>query len=90
MDITDLILADHHEQRRMFALLDEIGDDPERLAPVWNRLSILLEVHADAEEGLFYPCLLDVGEEPAVPAVPATRRRTRSGITTTSGTASGT
>ena len=62
MDITDLILADHHEQRRMFALLDEIGDDPERLAPVWNRLSILLEVHADAEERLFYPRLLDVGE----------------------------
>ena len=90
MDITDLILADHHEQRRMFALLDAIGDDPERLAPVWNRLSILLEVHADAEERLFYPRLLDVGEEPAAPTVPATRRRTRSGITTTSGTASGT
>jgi Hemerythrin HHE cation binding domain len=62
MDITELILADHHDQRRMFALLDEIGNDPERLAPVWNRLSILLEVHADAEEELFYPRLLHVGE----------------------------
>lgn len=62
MDITEFILADHHEQRRMFALLDEVGDDPERLGPVWNRLSILLEVHADAEERLFYPRLLSVGE----------------------------
>ena len=62
MDIVELILADHHEQRRMFALLDELGNDPELLEPVWQRLSILLEVHADAEERLFYPRLLDVGE----------------------------
>jgi hypothetical protein len=61
VDITELILADHHEQRRMFAFLDEIGNDPGQLAPVWNRLSILLEVHADAEERLFYPHLLGAG-----------------------------
>ena len=61
MDITELILSDHHEQRRMFALLDEAGDDPARLGPIWNRLAILLEVHADAEEQLFYPRLLDAG-----------------------------
>lgn len=61
MDITELILSDHHEQRRMFALLDEIGDDPARLGPVWGRLAILLEVHADAEEQLFYPRLLHAG-----------------------------
>ena len=61
MDITDLILSEHHEQRRMFALLDEIGQDPARLGPVWQRLAILLEVHADAEERLFYPRLLHVG-----------------------------
>jgi hypothetical protein len=61
MDIVELILADHHEQRRMFALLDEIGDDPALLEPVWKRLSILLEVHADAEERLFYPRLLPAG-----------------------------
>ena len=61
MDIVELIMADHHEQRRMFALLDEVGNDPASLEPVWNRLSILLEVHADAEEQLFYPRLLHVG-----------------------------
>jgi hypothetical protein len=61
MDITELILADHHEQRRLFALLDEIGDDPERLEPVWLRLAVLLEVHADAEERLCDPRLLTVG-----------------------------
>lgn len=62
MDITELILSDHHEQRRMFALLDELGGDPARLAPVWDRLAVLLEVHAEAEERLFYPRLLRVGE----------------------------
>jgi Hemerythrin HHE cation binding domain len=53
LDITELILSDHHEQRRMFALLDEAGDDPARLGPIWDRLAILLEAHADAEEQLF-------------------------------------
>ena len=62
MDIIELILSDHHEQRRMFAVLDEAGQDPARLGPVWNRLAILLEVHANAEERLFYPRLLGVGE----------------------------
>lgn len=61
MDITELILADHREQRRMFAILDEAGDDPARLGPIWDRLTVLLEVHADAEERLFYPRLLRAG-----------------------------
>jgi hypothetical protein len=62
MDITELILFQHHEQRRAFALLDDIGrDDAERLAPVWSRLEVLLEVHAEAEERFFYPRLLAVG-----------------------------
>lgn len=63
MDITQLILDDHHEQRKMFALLDEIDrDDTESLGAIWTRLRILLEVHAEAEEQIFYPRLLEVGE----------------------------
>jgi hypothetical protein len=63
MDITQLILDDHHEQRKMFALLDEVDrDDVEALGPIWDRLRILLEVHAEAEEQLFYPRLLEVGK----------------------------
>ena len=62
MDITDLILHDHHEQRRLFAYLDDIGtSDTEALGAVWTRLRILLEVHAAAEEELFYPHLLRIG-----------------------------
>lgn len=59
MDITEVILHDHHEQRRMFGMLEEI--DPaqtDALGSVWKRLRILLEVHAKAEEELFYPRLL--------------------------------
>lgn len=62
MDITELILADHHEQRRMFALLDDV--DPgqtDAVSAIWGRLRVLLEVHAEAEEHLFYPHLLDLG-----------------------------
>lgn len=63
MDITQLILDDHHEQRRLFALLEEIGsDDKAGLAAIWGRLSAFLEVHAEAEERHFYPSLLKLGE----------------------------
>src|SRR5665213_2067648 len=62
MDITELILTQHHEQRRAFAMLDEIApDDVESLAAVWSRLEVLLEVHAAAEEEVFYPRLLELG-----------------------------
>ncbi len=62
MDITELILFQHHEQRRMFALLDDIDrGDTDKLAAVWAQLAILLEVHAEAEEKYFYPRLLTIG-----------------------------
>lgn len=46
----------------MFALLDELRlADSEASAAVWKRLTVLLEVHAEAEERYFYPRLLSVG-----------------------------
>jgi Hemerythrin HHE cation binding domain len=63
MDITQLILDDHQEQRRLFAILEQI--DPANTAAldaVWERLAAFLEVHAEAEEELFYPELLRVGQ----------------------------
>lgn len=63
MDITDLILHDHQEQRRLFAYLDDIdASDSTALGAVWTRLRNLLEVHAEAEEQLFYPQLLKIGK----------------------------
>ena len=62
MDITRLILDDHAEQRRLFAIIDEIPrDDRAALGSVWRRLRILLDVHAEAEERFFYPTLLKIG-----------------------------
>jgi hypothetical protein len=61
VDITELILNQHHEQRRAFALLDELGDDAAALGAVWKRITIMLEVHAKAEELYFYPRLLKIG-----------------------------
>ncbi len=66
MDITELILVDHDRQRRGFALLDEAQGakvDNKTIASIWHGLAILLEAHADAEEKLFYPRLLDLGAE---------------------------
>jgi len=63
MDITQLILDDHHEQRRLFSILDEIDPgDVRALAAIWARLAAFLEIHAEAEERIFYPALLQVGE----------------------------
>jgi hypothetical protein len=62
MDITEVILSDHHEQRRMFAMLDDVDrSDVKTLTVLWNRLSAMLEVHAQAEELFFYPELLALG-----------------------------
>ena len=59
MDVTELILFQHYQQSRAFALLDDIArDDIEALAAVWSRLQVLLEVHAEAEERFIYPQLL--------------------------------
>lgn len=62
MDITQLILDDHHEQRRLFAIIEQIDRaDTATLNVVWARLSAFLEVHAAAEEEIFYPALLRIG-----------------------------
>jgi Hemerythrin HHE cation binding domain len=64
MDITQLILDDHHEQRRLFAILEQVGSaDTATLGQIWGRLSAFLETHARAEEEIFYPQLLYVGRE---------------------------
>ena len=62
MDITQLILDDHHEQRRLFAILEQIDrSETGTLSAVWARLGSFLELHAAAEEAIFYPALLQVG-----------------------------
>jgi hypothetical protein len=75
MDITQLILDDHHEQRRRFAMLEQIEPSNTRaLADVWARLAVFLEVHAAAEEEIFYPQLLRlaIGPRPVTSAEPET------------------
>jgi hypothetical protein len=67
-DITELIRRDHEWFRERFAALDELrgqdGVDPERLKEVWGPLADRLDVHAIAEEEIFYPQLLARGENP--------------------------
>lgn len=62
MDITQLIIDDHHEHRRLFALIDQLtAAEPEALRAVWGRLHALLDTHAEAEERFFYPAVLKIG-----------------------------
>lgn len=69
-DIAALILDDHDTFRRGFAALDEAQGpdaDPatatERLEAIWTPLADLLDVHAVAEEQIFYPALLRKGDD---------------------------
>jgi Hemerythrin HHE cation binding domain len=63
MDITQLILDDHHEQRRLFAILEQVDPaDADTLSAVWGRLAAFLDLHAEAEEEIFYPELLKLGK----------------------------
>jgi hypothetical protein len=62
LDITDIILDHHDEQRRLFAFLREIDrSDRQSLSAVWKRLQGLLDAHAEGEERFFYPRLLKEG-----------------------------
>ena len=62
MDITQLILDDHYEQRRLFAILEQVADrDRVTAGEVWSRLAAFLELHAAAEEQIFYPALIRAG-----------------------------
>jgi len=63
VDITTLIMDDHENFRRWFAQLDEL-DDPAELARVWEPLARLLDLHAAAEEAVFYPELVQRGASP--------------------------
>jgi len=75
VDITQLILDDHHEQRRQFAMLEQIdSSDTAALGDIWGRLSVFLELHAEAEEEIFYPELLAlaISSRPLASAEPET------------------
>ena len=56
-DITALILSEHEAFRRAFAEIEGL-EDREQLAARWRELADGLEVHAVAEERIFYPELL--------------------------------
>lgn len=68
-DITELILDDHEWFRRRFAQLDELraagNTDATALREAWQPLADHLDVHAVAEEEIFYPQLLRRGGEEA-------------------------
>ncbi|HTK63884.1 MAG TPA: hemerythrin domain-containing protein [Pseudonocardia sp.] len=67
-DITQLILNDHEIFRREFARLDDLRASKageSELARVWQPLADLLDVHAEAEEQIFYPNLLRSDAEDA-------------------------
>jgi hypothetical protein len=67
MDVTEVILRDHEWFRRQFiALFDlaaESAPDVAAMAAIWEPLAARLDVHAAAEEAIFYPQLLARGED---------------------------
>jgi hypothetical protein len=67
-DITELILEDHAWFREQFAGLDDLQGqaplDTDALKRVWDPLARHLDLHAVAEEEIFYPQLLVKGEDP--------------------------
>jgi Hemerythrin HHE cation binding domain len=56
-EITALILDDHEAFRRGFARLDDAQGE-EQMRAAWEPLALHLEIHAEAEETIFYPRLL--------------------------------
>lgn len=66
LDITELIVADHEWFRRRFITLDDLAArsaGTDELDAVWRPLADRLDVHAIAEEEIFYPVLLRRGDD---------------------------
>jgi hypothetical protein len=65
-DVTRLILDDHETLRRRFADLDDAQATGDRTAirAAWEPLADLLDLHAETEEQVFYPKLLEYGLRP--------------------------
>jgi hypothetical protein len=65
-DVTRLILDDHETLRRRFADLDDAqaSGDLAAIRAAWEPLADLLDLHAEAEEQVFYPKLLEYGLRP--------------------------
>lgn len=63
-DIIDVIREDHEHQRLAFAHLEATTDGAEQQRR-WTELRDLLEVHAAAEEAVFYPRLVRLSESDA-------------------------
>lgn len=61
-DITALIMDDHEWLRRAFARLDD-ARTPAELSAAWDPLAARLDTHAQAEEEVFYPALLQKGDD---------------------------
>ncbi|MFC0454868.1 hemerythrin domain-containing protein [Rhodococcus jostii] len=68
-DIIELIFEDHVWFRQQFATLDELKArrrlDIAAVEAVWSSLAERLDLHASAEEEIFYPQLLRVGDDDA-------------------------
>ena len=60
-DIIELIYEDHDWFRRHFFYLDD-AQGVEELRAIWEPLALRLDLHAAAEEQVFYPVLLKQGE----------------------------
>jgi Hemerythrin HHE cation binding domain len=63
-DVTALILDDHHAFRRGFARLDD-AKSVEEMQAVWEPLALHLQIHAEAEESILYPHLIQRGGDQA-------------------------
>ena len=63
LDITALIYEDHDWFRRHFFYLDHARHETE-LRAIWEPLAARLDVHAEAEETVFYPALLREASDP--------------------------
>jgi hypothetical protein len=67
VDVTEVILRDHVWFRRQFIALYDLRTgsplDVEAIRAIWDPLAARLDVHAAAEEEIFYPQLLARGVE---------------------------
>jgi hemerythrin-like domain-containing protein len=60
MDAVELLIKDHENVQELFAQAEQAGEDAQKKAMLFEKISDELQVHTRIEEEIFYPAVADL------------------------------
>jgi hemerythrin-like domain-containing protein len=60
MDATELLIKDHENVQELFSQIEQVSEDTQKKAMLFDKISEELQVHTRIEEEIFYPAVADL------------------------------